>query len=171
MIGIETLDRFLTGLVIAAVLVVAAWFGLHRYGTERYQAGYNAAVDAGKAQHDRDVAAYRKLESDQRAKDAARDIEATRKEQEYASNLADAQRRVRAGTDRLRCPAVSPVQPAAAAPDRPVAAGAPADGQGPDVVPEAAADLLGIAADVAGLVRRYERVVERFDECRAVNAK
>jgi hypothetical protein len=36
-------------------------------------------------------------------------------------------------------------------------------------VPEAAADLLGIAADVAGLVRRYKCVVERFDACRALN--
>jgi hypothetical protein len=38
-------------------------------------------------------------------------------------------------------------------------------------VPEVAADLLGIAADAAGLVRRYAEVVERFDACRAVNAK
>jgi hypothetical protein len=37
-------------------------------------------------------------------------------------------------------------------------------------VPEAAADVLGIAAGVAGLVRRYERLEQRFDECRAVNA-
>jgi hypothetical protein len=169
-IGIDTLDRFLTGLVIAAALAVAGWFGLHHYGTERYQAGYNAAVDAGKAQHDRDDAAYRKLESGQRAKDAARDAEATRKEQEYASNLADAQRRVHAGTDRLRCPA-NPVQPAATPGDRPVAGTPATDGAGPDVVPEVAADLLGIASDVAGLVRRYDEVVERFNECRAVNAK
>jgi hypothetical protein len=38
-------------------------------------------------------------------------------------------------------------------------------------VPEAAADLLGIAADVAGLVRRYDRLIQRFEACRAVNAK
>ena len=170
MIGIDTLDRFLTGLVIAAALAVAGWFGLHHYGAERYQAGYNAAVEVGKAQHDRDDAAYRKLESDQRTKDAARDAEATRKDQEHAQALADAQRRVRAGTDRLRCPA-SPVQPAAAPGDRPVAGTPTTDGAGPDLVPEVAADLLGIAADVAGLVRRYDEVVERFDECRAVNAK
>ena len=164
------LDRFLTGLVIAAALAVAGWFGLHHYGAERYQAGYNAAVEAGKTQHALDDAKYRKLESDQRAKDAARDADATRKDQEHAQALVDAQRRVRAGTDRLRCPA-SPIQPAATPGDRPAASAPATDGAGPDVVPEVAADLLGIAADAAGLVRRYAEVIERFDECRAVNAK
>ena len=170
MIGIDTLDRFLTGLVIAAAVAVAGWFGLHHYGAERYQAGYNAAVEAGKAQHVIDDAKYRKLESDQRAKDAARDAEATRKDQEYATNLADAQRRVRAGTDRLRCPA-NPVQPAAAPGDRPAAGTPTTDGAGPDLVPEAAADVLGYGAAIASLVSRYDEVVERFDECRALNAK
>jgi hypothetical protein len=169
-IGIDTLDRFLSGLLIAAVLAVAGWFSLHHYGAERYNAGYAAAIASGKAQHDRDEAAYRKLESDQRAKDAAREADATRKDQEHAQALADAQRRVRAGTDRLRCPA-NPVQSAAAPGNRPAAGAPPSDGAGPDLVPEAAADFLGIAADVAGLVRRYAEVVERFDECRAVNAK
>jgi hypothetical protein len=169
-IGIDTLDRFLTGLVIAAALAVAGWFGLHHYGNERYRAGYNAAVEAGKAQHDRDAAAYRKLESDQRTKDAARDLEATRKDQEHAQALADAQRRVRAGTDRLRCPA-SPIQPAATPGNRPAASAPSTDGAGPDLVPEAAADVLGYGAAIASLVSRYAEVVERFDECRAVNAK
>ena len=164
------LYRFLTGLAIAAALTVVSWFGLHHYGAERYQAGYNAAVIAGKAQHDRDDAAYRKLESDQRAKNAERDADAHRKEQEYASNLADAQRRVRAGTDRLRCPA-SPVQPTATAATGSAAGTAAVDGAGPDLVPEAAADILGYGAAIASLVSRYERVVERFEECRAVNAK
>ena len=170
MIGIDAFERFLVGLLIAAALGVAGWFGLHHYGAERYQAGYNAAIAAGKAQHDRDAAAYQKLESDQRAKNAARDVEANRKEQEYATNLADAQRRVRVGTDRLRCPA-SPVQPTTAAGDRPVAAATATDGAGPDLVPEAAADVLGYGAAIAGLVSRYAEVVERYDSCRAVNAK
>jgi hypothetical protein len=164
------LDRFRIGLVISAALAVAGWFGLHHYGAERYQAGYNAAVNAGKVQHDRDDAKYRKLESDQIAKDAARDVEAQRKDQEHAQALADAQRRVRAGTDRLRCPA-NPVQPTAA-PATGSATGTPAtDGAGPDLVPEAAADVLGYGAAIANLVSRYSEVVEHFDECRAVNAK
>jgi hypothetical protein len=170
MIGIDTLDRFLSGLVIAVALAVAGWFGLHHYGAERYQAGYNNAIDAGKAQHDRDTAAYRKLEEDQRTKDTARDADATRKDQEHAQALADAQRRVRAGTDRLRCPA-NPVQPTAATGDRSTAGTPATDGAGPDLVPEAAAEILGNGAAIASLVSRYAEVVERFDECRAVNAK
>jgi hypothetical protein len=170
MIGIDAFERFLVGLLIVAALAVAGWFGLHHYGAERYNVGYAAAIAAGKAQHDRDAAAALKTESDLRAKLAAQDVEAIRKEQEYASNLADAQRRVRAGTDRLRCPA-NPVQPAAAPGDRPAASTPAADGGGPDLMPEAASDVLGYGAAIAGLVSRYAEVVERFDECRAVNAK
>jgi hypothetical protein len=157
--------------LVAIALAAGSWVEVDEYGTRRYEAGYNAAVDAGLQQRNREAEENRKTESDLRAQLAGRDADAHRKEQEYAENLDAAQRRVRAGTDRLRCPAASPVQPTAAAADRPAAAGPAADGQGPDLVPELAADLLGIAADVAGLVRRYDQVVERFEACRAVNAK
>jgi hypothetical protein len=170
MIGLDTVERLLVGLLISAVLAVAGWLGLHHYGAERYDAGYTAAIAAGKAQHDRDAAAALKTESDLRAKLAAKDADAQRKDQENAQALADAQRRVLTRVDRLRCPA-STVQPTSAPADRPVAAVAPVDGTGPDLVPEAAADVLGYGAAIAGLVSRYERVVERFEECRAVNAK
>jgi hypothetical protein len=159
------------GVALAALLAAGAMLGLHHYGNERYQSGYDAAIVAGKEARDSAEVANLAIESGLRAQLLDRDTAALRKEQEYASNLADAQRRVRAGDDRLRCPAANPVQPAAAAPDRSAAPGAPADGQGSDLVPEAAADLLGIAADVAGLVRRYDQVVERFEACRAVNAR
>lgn len=164
------LERLLIGVVVAVLLVTGAWLDRRHYGAERYSAGYAAAVDLGKKQRDRDAYLNQQTEDQLRTLLAAKDADAHRKEQEYASNLEAAQRRVRAGTDRLRCPA-SPVQPATAAADRPAAADASADGQGPDVVPEAAADLLGIAADVAGLVRRYDQVIERFEACRAVNAR
>lgn len=167
----SALERLLASVLLAVILAVAGWFGIHHYGAARYDAGYAAALAAGKAQHDHDVIEARHTETNLRDQLAQRDAAANRKEQEYATNLDAAQRRVRAGTDRLRCPAASPVQPAAASGDRPAAAGAPADGQGPDVVPEVAADLLGIAADVEGLVRRYDQVVERFEACRAVNAQ
>ena len=165
------LQILLVGVLVAIALAVGAWVSVDEYGTTRYEAGYNTAVEAGVKQRNREAEENRKIESDLRAQLAERDADAQRKEHEYAENLDAAQRRVRAGTDRLRCPAASPVQPAAAAPDRPAAAGASVDGQGPDVVPEVAADLLGIAADVAGLVRRYDQVVERFEACRAVNAR
>jgi hypothetical protein len=167
---VTALERLLISVVPAVLLATGAWLGLRYYGAERFDAGYSAAVDVGKKQRDRNAYLNQQTEAELRALLAAKDADAHRKEQEYASNLEAAQRRVRAGTDRLRCP-TGPVPATAAAPDRPAAAGAPADGQGPDVVPEAAADLLGIAADVAGLVRRYDQVVERFEACRAVNAR
>lgn len=164
------LERLIVAAALVMLLVTGVWVGVHRYGAARYDAGYAAAVDLGKKQRDRDAYVNQQTEDELRTLLAAKDADAYRKEQEYASNLEAAQRRVRAGTDRLRCPA-GPVPAAAAAADRPAASGPGADGGGADVVPEAAADLLGIAADVAGLVRRYERVVERFEACRAVNAK
>lgn len=164
------LDNLLIGTCALVALLLACWFGAHHYGAERYSAGYAAAIAAGKAQHDQDAAKYQKLESDTREQNAERDIKAHQKEVEYASNLEAAQRRVLAGTDRLRCPA-SHVQSSPAPADRSAPTGLATDGQGPDLVPEAAADVLGYGAAIAGLVSRYDRVVERFEECRTVNAK
>jgi hypothetical protein len=38
-------------------------------------------------------------------------------------------------------------------------------------VPEVASDLLGVASDLARVVRQYDRITERFEACRALNAK
>jgi hypothetical protein len=169
------LERLLISVLAAVVLLAVGILGVRAYGAHRYDAGhaagYAAAVAAGNAQRDRDAATARKTESDLRTQLAARDADAHRKEQKYASNLEAAQRRVRVGTDRLHCPAASPVQPAAAPADRPAAGGPAADGGGADLVPEAAADVLGDGATAAGLVRKYARLIQRFEACRAVNAR
>ncbi|WP_036217280.1 hypothetical protein [Massilia sp. LC238] len=162
------LERLAAVVLLAVALVVAGWFGVRHYGAAQYHAGHAAAMAAGRAQHERDTAAARKTESDLRAQLRAKDVDALRQKEEHAKNLANAQRRMRSGDDSLRCPAV----PAATqGGDRSAAAGPAADGEGPAIVPEVAAEILGDAADVAGLVRRYERVVERFEACRAVNAQ
>lgn len=165
------LDRLLLGCILAAAALFAGKGAVIHYGALRYQAGYDAAVAAGKEQHDRDAAAAHKIESDLRAQMAAKDADAYRKEQNYATNLEAAQRRVLTGADRLRCPAASPVPAGAAPGDRPAAGGPGADGEGPAMVPEVSADLLGLVADHQRLVQRYARVVERFKACQAVNAK
>ncbi|QOY96320.1 hypothetical protein IM543_11160 [Massilia sp. UMI-21] len=164
------LERLAGATMLLVITLLGAWFGLRHYGAERYQAGHDAAVAAGRAELDRQTAAYRKTEADLRAQLRDKDAVAFTKEKEYATNLEAAQRRVRAGVDRLRCP-TGAVPGAAPAGDRPAAGGPQADSEGPSIVPETAADLLGIAADVGGLVRRYERVVERFEACQAVSAK
>jgi hypothetical protein len=164
------LERLAIAAFTLVAILLGAVFGMKHYGTERYDEGYAAAVAAGQKQHDRDAADAAKRESDLRAKLAAQDADAQRKEQEHAQELEAAQRRVRAGVDRLRCPA-SPVQTSTAPADRSVAAEPATDGAGPDLVPEAAADVLGYGAAIASLVSRYERLVERFEECRSVNAK
>ena len=168
------LERWIACLIVAAAMIGLGGLAVHVYGAHRYDAGhdagYAAAVAAGNAQRDRDAAAALKTESDLRAQLHAKDADANQKEIEHAQALADAQRRVRAGVDRLRCPAASPIQPATAAADRPASAGSAGDGGGPEIVPDDAAAILSDGAAVAGLVRRYERVIERFEACRAVNA-
>ena len=163
------LERFAVTALLLVALVIAGWLGLRHYGAERYQAGHDAAVAAGRAELDRQTAAARKTESDLRAQLREKDAAAFTKEKEYATNLEVAQRRMRAGDDRLRCPSALPG--GAPAGDRPAATGSAVDGEGPAIVPEVAAEILGDAADVAGLVRRYERVIQRFEACRAVNAQ
>ena len=164
-------DRLAIASIILAGLLLSAIISLHHYGEKRYEAGYSAAVLAGKEQHDKDAEKYRKLESDTRIHDEKRDAEAQQKEQEYAQNLDAAQHRLRIGVDRLRCPTVSPVQPAAPSSDRSTPSEPSTDGSGPDIVPQVASDILGYGSAIASLVSRYERVAERFEECRQMNAK
>ena len=162
------LERLAASVMLVLILLVAGALGVRWYGAAQYQAGHDAAVATGKAQYDRDAAAANKTESDLRAQLAARDADAFKKEQDHAASLEAAQRRVRAGIDSLRCPSSVP---AGAAPgDRPAAGGPEIDGPGPAIVPETAAALLGDGAAVAGLVRRYERLEQRFDKCAALNA-
>ena len=166
----SALERLLVGAVLLVLLLFGGALAVRSYGAEQQRTGYNAAIAAGKeAREAADLAALA-IESGLRTRLLEQDTTAFRKEQEYAANVETAQRRMRAGDDRLRCPA-GPVSAAPPAGDRPAAGGTAIDGQGPAIVPEVAAEILGDAADVAGLVRRYERVVERFEACRAVNAK
>jgi hypothetical protein len=164
-------QRLLAAVILVLVLALGLIFWAHHYGAEQRAAGYAAAVAAGKEQHDRDTAAARKTESDLRAQLRGKDADAKRKEDEYATNLQNAQHRVRAGADSLRCPTAGPVQPSAAPDDRPAAGGSDPEAERPRIVPEVASDLLGVAADLARVVRQYDRITERFEECRALNAK
>lgn len=165
------LEEYLAVLLAAIGIAIGGWFALEHYGTKHYDAGYAAAVEAGVKLGQADADRNRAVESDLRERLRLADDQSFKKEKEYATNLEAAQRRVRAGTDRLYCPAANPVQPAAAPGDRPAAPGPAPDDARKAVVPETAADLLGIAADAAGLVRKYERLQQRFESCIAVNAK
>jgi hypothetical protein len=166
----SALERLLAGMILVlALLLGGAWWVRH-YGAERYEAGQAAAVEAGEKLRQAEADRNRKTETDLRAQLAAADTDAYQKDQQHAQDLEAAQRRVRTGVDSLRCPAAGPVQPAAAPGDRPTAAGAAPDGQGAELVPDAAAEILGDGATIAGLVRKYDRLNERFEACRAVNA-
>lgn len=167
----SALERVAAAAVLVLILLLGGAWLIHHYGAEQYDAGYTAAVDAGKEKHDRDAAAALKTESDLRAQLRAKDADALRKEQEYDANLENAQRRVRTGADSLRCPAARPVPGPTAPDDRPAAGGPDPEADRPRIVPEVASDLLGVAADLARVVRQYDRITERFEECRAMNAK
>lgn len=163
------LEELLVVVLVVILIAATGLVGIHHYGAVQYQSGYDAAILAGKARRDHDAEANRATEASLRRQLALKDQDANDKEIEHAQALEAAQRRVRSGTDRLRCPA-SPVQPAAASDDRPAAASLATDGAGPDIVPETAADILGYGAAIASLVRRYDDVVYRFEACRKVNA-
>ena len=167
----SALERLLGATLAVVFLVVATWLGMRHYGAQQRQAGWDAAVAAGAEQREHQAALARETETTLRAQLLDNDAAALTQERKHAESLEDAQRRVRAGVDRLRCPAAGPVPGAAAASDRPAAGGPVADAPGPELVPEAAAEILGDGADVAGLVRRYQRVVDRFETCRTMYAQ
>ncbi len=161
------LDAILLALKVGAAALLIWTAALYR--DHVYQLGYEAAVADGEAVLEQATAAARRTESDLRAQLRALDADAFKKEKDHAASLEAAQRRVRAGIDGLRCPAAGPVPGASAPDDRSVAGGPEADAAGPAIVPEVAAEILGDGAAVAGLVRRYERLEQRFDKCQSMS--
>jgi hypothetical protein len=110
MIGIDTLDRLLSGLVIIVALAVAAWFGVHHYGAERYDDGYAAATAEFAA-----AAEAAKLKRDKENTIVAVRQDATNATitKEKDDEIADLRRRL-AAAPRLRVgPSVCPDRPAA----------------------------------------------------------
>jgi hypothetical protein len=160
------------GLIAGGVAAVGWIWHTHAVSSARTQgdkAGYARAVAAGKARLDAERTRNLITERDLRTKLAKADTAAATKEQTYAETLSAAQRRVVSGADRLRCPGAGAISNASAAPDGSAAGGSPPDGPGADLVPAVAVDVLGLAADTGRLVRKYERLEQRYDECRALN--
>ena len=164
------IESLLMGAIVLIGLALFGWLNLLDYGVQRYDEGFEAAIKIGKQRRDADAEISRQTEVELRTQLGIKDTAALKKEKHHALSLAAAQRRILAGTDSLRCPARA-VPVTATTGDRSVAGGPAADDDGSELVPEAAADLVGIASDVERLVRQYDRVVERFEACRAVNAR
>jgi len=166
---VKALEWLMLQLAGAALLVLSAWLWHADKVGDAYKAGQAAAVAAGNAQHAADLAAARKTETGLRLLLATKDELSHNKEILYAENLSAAQRRVVSGADRLRCPGVGSVSNAATAPAGPAAGGLAPDGPGAAIVPEVAGDILSLAADTGRVLRKYQRVVERYEACRALN--
>lgn len=162
------LHRFALQAVLLVAAIAAGWLWHLSEVSAARKGGYSAAVAAGEKQRAIDAAAALTTERTLRAKLAARDAADIQKEQTHAETLAAAQRRMRAGDDSLRI-AIKTIRATAAPADRPAAGGPAPDGPGESIVPAVAADILGLAADSGRLVRKYERLEARFDECRALN--
>lgn len=169
-----SLERLALQVVVGLTLCVLAWFWhVHAVSVARQAgdtAGYSRAITAGKAQYAADLAAALKTERETRAKQDADDKRAADERTEREKTLSAAQDRVRTGVDRLRCPAtIYPVHAGTAPAAGPVAGGSAVDGPGADLVPAVAVDVLGYAAASQGLVRKYERLTDRYEACRAMN--
>jgi hypothetical protein len=164
-----TLERLGLQLCACALLVLAAWAWHAGEVDDAYEAGQAAAVEAGRVRYEAEVARALKTESNYRALLKLKDDLSHERETVYAENLSAAQRRAAAGTDRLRCPGAGAISNAAATPVGPAAGGSGVDGGGAELVPAVAVDILGLAADTGRLVRKYDRLTQRFEECRALN--
>jgi len=165
-----TIERACVALILLSSLAVAGSIGILNYGHAKYDDGFADAIAAGKEQLDFATELARRTEDELRVQLRAQDDMASNKEKEHAESLAAAQRRMLTGVDSLRCPART-VSVATATEHRPAASGPEVDLGRPGLMPTASADLLGVAGDIAGLVRRYERLEQRFDACRALTIR
>lgn len=162
------LERLALQVGACAVLALGAWLWHADQLHDARQAGRAEAIEAGRKQLAIDTAIALERERTLRAKLAAADAAAQRTEQTYAENLSAAQRRVRTGDDSLRI-ATRTIRSCATAADRPAAGGPAADESRAELVPEVAVDAVGFAAAAAGIVRKYDRLEQRFEACRALN--
>lgn len=167
----SVLHKLLIGLAASALMAILALCSLQHYRTTCYQLGYDAAVAAGKVAREKETVIAEKKESDLRAQLAAKDAYAFKEKQKHDQALEDAQRRVRTGIDSLHCPAAIPVPAGETPGNRPATGGLEVEPAGPTIVPETAADILGVAGHINGLVQRYERLEQRFDSCQALSEK
>lgn len=165
-----SIEKLLMGAIVLIGLALFGGLNLLDYGVKRYDEGFDAAIKIGMQRRDADAEINRQTEIDLRTQLGIKDTAALKKEKDHALSLAAAQRRILTGADSLRCPA-RPVPATSTTGDRSVASGPASDVAGSELVPEAAADLVGIASDVERVVRQYDRVVERFEACRAMNAR
>lgn len=168
----NSLERFTLGVIAALVALAAAWFWhVHAVSAARdagYKDGYHVAVEKGRIQHEADAAQALRDERSNRERFARLDDAARQERESHAQALSDAQSRLRAGDERLRI-AIHTIRTISPAADRPVAGGPAADDERADIVPEVAAAIVGIAADSAEVVRKYDRLYERFEACRSIN--
>lgn len=158
------LAKVLGAIAIAACAVF--WWN-HTISTAE-QRGYDRAVEDGRKALDVERARADAAEDTLRNRLAEKDRIAKEKEDEHKTQLEDAQRRARAGRDRLYCPAAGPIPATTPATGGQAAGGFVPDERGAPIVPEMAAEILGDAAAGASIVRKYDRLVERFEACRTI---
>lgn len=154
--------------LVVGAAVAGLYFAARAYCNHREQVGYNNAVADGIEARRAADAANLKREGVLRKKLSASDDLARTKEVEHAQELETAVRRAAAGSSGMRCPA-RPVPAGEAPADRPASQRPPADTERAELVPEAAADLLSIGAGYAGILRKYDRLQDRFNACREMN--
>lgn len=161
--------EILTAKILGGVLLILAGvWGVNHYVGVVEQWGYDRAVKDGEValQNEKDTALAR--ERTLRKQLAAEQRAAAEKETRHEEELKVAQDRVRAGTDRLRCPTSREAPGPGPDTGRPAAGGPAADGEGETIVPDVAAEILGDGAAIAGLVRKFDRIERYFNVCRAV---
>lgn len=158
-------DLALRGLLVLVVLGVIG-VAAARYLDRVEQRGYDRAVADGEKTRKADAEEALKAERKLRAMLAAEQKQRFEESQAHAKNIADLQAAARAGAERLRCPATRPVPTAPAPADRSAAAGAePANG--PELMPEATADVFGLAGSIAEVVRQRNALIIHFNAARA----
>jgi hypothetical protein len=162
------LEILLAKVLAGVAIIMACTWGFNHYIATVEQRGYDRAVSDGKIalqiEKDRALGVERQL----RVQLSKEQRLAAEKEIRHAEELAAAQARLRSGADRLLCPKRREIPGPSPDADRSIAGGTTPDAQGEAIVPDVAAEILGDAATIAGLVRKFGRLEGYFAVCRAV---
>lgn len=154
--------------IIAALFAAAFGFGWVK-GAGHVRAEWSAA-DAQHARHDAEQHANatehaRQQEQLLRAALDAQEQERSKENADHAKQLETLRAAARAGTERLRCPAAIPAEPAQAA-DSGAAARPEPEARPGELVPRTADDLFRIGASIASIVRERNALIDKYNAAR-----
>jgi len=152
------MDLGLLKILAAGIVIAGLVAACHERDNRLIQKGVDSQIALEAAQKEKDKVLAEKKDADQAAALRKIDEQRVKENKEHEKTIAQLQRDVRSGAERLR---IATVHQPSKTPADPTA-GRVEPEEGSVVVPEVASDILGIAAGIGQNVRDYNDLLDAY---------